>query len=71
MLKVANTSIMRTAALEFFYVMIIKKIIYLNVLFTYIVINTIGEFIPHSKRRFKPPLVTLLHRQFMLKMEFS
>ena len=57
--------------MKFFYVMIIKKIIYLNVLFTCIVINTIGEFIPHSKRKSKPPLVTLLHRQFMLKMEFS
>ena len=57
--------------MKFFYVMIIKKIIYLNVLFTCIVINTIGGFVPHSKRRFKPPLVTLLHRQFMLKMEFS
>ena len=71
MLKVANTSIMRTAALEFFYVMIIKKIIYLNVLFTCIVINTIGEFIPHSKKRFKPPLVTLFHRQIMIGMELS
>ena len=71
MLKVISISMMKTAALEFFYVMIIKKIIYLNVLFTCIVINTIGEFIPHSKRRFKPPLVTLLHRQFMLKMEFT
>ena len=71
MLKVVNAFIMKTIVVKFFYVMIIKKIIYLNVLFTYIVINTIGEFIPHSKRRFKPPLVTLLLRQFMLKMEFS
>ena len=71
MLKVVNAFIMKTIVMEFFYVMIIKKIIYLNVLFTCIVINTIGEFIPRSKRRFKPPLVTLFHRQIMLKMEFS
>ena len=71
MLKVVNASIMETIVMKFFYVMIIKKINYLNVLFTYIVINTIGEFIPRSKRRFKPPLVTLFHRQIMLKMEFS
>ena len=71
MLKVVNAFIMKTIVMKFFYVMIIKKIIYLNVLFTCIVINTIGGFVPHSKRRFKPPLVTLLHRQIMLKMEFS
>ena len=71
MLKVVNAFIMKTIVMKFFYVMIIKKINYLNVLFTYIVINTIGEFIPCSKRRFKPPLVTLFHRQIMLKMEFS
>ena len=71
MLKVVNTSIMETIVMKFFYVMIIKKINYLNVLFTYIVTNTIGEFTPRSKRRFKPPLVTLFHRQIMLEMEFS
>ena len=71
MLKVVNAFIMKTIVMKFFYAMVIKKIIYLNVLFTCIVINTIGEFIPHSKKRFKPPLVTLLHRQFMLQMEFS
>ena len=71
MLKVVNASIMETIVMKFFYVMIIKKINYLNVLFTYIDTHTIGEFTPRSKRRFKPPLVTLLHRQFMLKMEFS
>ena len=51
MLKVANTSIMKTTVLEFFYVMIIKKIIYLNVLFTYIVTNTPGEFAPLVVKR--------------------
>ena len=72
MLKVVNTSIMETIVLKFFYVMIIKKMNYLNVLFTYIVTNTIGEFAPlvvkgdlslHSSLCF--------HRQIMLEMELS
>ena len=60
MLKVVNTSITEIIVLKFFYVMIIKKMNYLNVLFTYIVTNTIGEFAPLVvKERSKPPLVTL------------
>ena len=60
MLKVANTSIMKTIVLKFLYVMIIKKMNYLNVLFAYIVTNIIGEFAPHVViERSKPPLVTL------------
>ena len=37
--------------MKFFYVMIIKKINYLNVLFTYIVISTLGEFAPLVVKR--------------------
>ena len=72
MLKVANTSIMKTTALGFFYVMIIKKINYLNVLFTYIVINTIGEFAPLVVERGLSLHSSLcFHRQIMLEMELS
>ena len=72
MLKVINTSIMETIVLKFFYVMIIKKMNYLNVLFTYIVTNTIGEFAPLVvKRDLSLHSSLCFHRQIMLEMELS
>ena len=56
--------------MKFFYVMIIKKMNYLNVLFTYIVTNTIGEFTPLVvKRDLSLHSSLCFHRQIMLEME--